>query len=198
MEPKTDIVTPAGTTTTQPAQKMAASEVPVDDAQAIRALYTELALKPDQNFGWGTGPANAANMGYKEYMAKLPNEVFASNAAGGCPFALQDKVDAWIKPGMTVVDFGSGAGGDVCVAGSLVGPEGKVYGIDATPAMIELAMKNIERCGFTDHCTIIEGTPEWPQVSGGTRKGKLWESKIARKIADFVISNNVINLLNYE
>ena len=47
---------------------------------------------------------------------------------------------ARIKPGETVIDLGSGAGNDCFVARHEVGPEGKVIGIDFTPAMVKKLM----------------------------------------------------------
>ncbi|MCB0573384.1 MAG: methyltransferase domain-containing protein, partial [Saprospiraceae bacterium] len=43
---------------------------------------------------------------------------------------------AHIRPGDTVLDLGSGAGNDCFVARAETGPEGKVIGVDFTPAMI--------------------------------------------------------------
>ncbi|MCB0278291.1 MAG: methyltransferase domain-containing protein, partial [Calditrichaeota bacterium] len=52
---------------------------------------------------------------------------------------------AKIKQGDTVIDLGSGAGNDCFVARHETGPEGKVIGIDFTPAMIKKARENVEK-----------------------------------------------------
>ena len=44
-----------------------------------------------------------------------------------------------LQPGETVVDLGSGAGLDAFLAARAVGPEGKVIGVDMTPAMLKKA-----------------------------------------------------------
>ena len=46
---------------------------------------------------------------------------------------------AGLRPGMRVLDIGSGPGDVSFVAARLVGPSGSVLGVDAAPAMVELA-----------------------------------------------------------
>jgi ubiquinone/menaquinone biosynthesis C-methylase UbiE len=46
---------------------------------------------------------------------------------------------AGLRPGMRVLDIGSGPGDVSFIAARLVGPTGTVLGVDAAPAMIELA-----------------------------------------------------------
>ncbi len=92
----------------------------------------------------------------------------------GNPLAFAD-----VQPGETVVDLGSGAGYDLMVAASKVGPDGHVIGVDMTDAMIEAARANASRAGML-------------QVE--VRKGLIEELPIADGTADWVISNCVINL----
>ena len=47
--------------------------------------------------------------------------------------------DAGITPGMTVLDVGSGAGDVTFAAADLVGPQGRVIGIDLNPVILETA-----------------------------------------------------------
>src|SRR6187401_3717090 len=51
---------------------------------------------------------------------------------------------AKIKAGDTVIDLGSGAGNDAFIARKIVGENGRVLGIDFTPAMISKARENAE------------------------------------------------------
>lgn len=44
-----------------------------------------------------------------------------------------------LRPGSSVLDIGSGAGGDVLALAALVGPEGKATGVDVDPRMVEAA-----------------------------------------------------------
>ncbi len=46
---------------------------------------------------------------------------------------------AGLRPGMRVLDIGSGPGNVSFVAARLVGPTGSVLGVDAAPEMVELA-----------------------------------------------------------
>jgi len=53
-----------------------------------------------------------------------------------------------IKPGDKVLDVGCGSGNLTLTAKSYAGPSGKVYGIDASPEMIEVAKKKASRSGL--------------------------------------------------
>lgn len=78
-----------------------------------------------------------------------------------------------------VVDLGSGGGLDVFLAARKVGPKGKVYGIDMTPDMLELARKNAEKSGLKN-VEFLEGQIDSIPMPDAS--------------ADLVISNCVINL----
>lgn len=144
------------------------------DAQ-IRTLYTELALRPEQDFGWSKGKDNARQLGYRaEWLARLPDVVWESAAAVGNPF-----LSGSIHAGETVVDIGCGAGADACIAGLLVGASGKVYGFDATPAMVAKANANALAAGLP-HVEIHEAD----MASLGLPDASV----------DWIISNGAINL----
>ncbi len=87
---------------------------------------------------------------------------------------------AQIKKGHTVVDLGSGAGNDCFVARNETGADGKVIGIDFTPAMIEKAKLNAKKLGFTN-IEFLQGDIENLPLPDNT--------------ADVVISNCVLNLV---
>ncbi|MDH3710169.1 MAG: arsenite methyltransferase [Cyclobacteriaceae bacterium] len=87
---------------------------------------------------------------------------------------------AHIEPGEVVVDLGSGAGNDCFVARSLVGPLGKVIGVDFTPAMIEKARENARKLEFKN-VHFVEGDIENLPLDPDT--------------ADVVVSNCVLNLV---
>ena len=146
-----------------------------DPLEQIQSLYTELALQPGKDFGWGKGKDNARKLGYAdEWLDRLPDVVWESAAAVGNPFAAGS-----ILPGETVVDLGCGAGADACVAALLVGNTGKVYGIDATPAMVMKAKHNAKAAGLAR----IE-----------FQEGDMTHLGFHDAIADVVISNGAINL----
>jgi 2-polyprenyl-3-methyl-5-hydroxy-6-metoxy-1,4-benzoquinol methylase len=55
---------------------------------------------------------------------------------------------AGLRPGMRVLDIGSGPGDVSFVAARLVGPTGTVLGVDAAPAMVELARARAHEKGL--------------------------------------------------
>ncbi len=99
-----------------------------------------------------------------------------ANLGLGCgnPTAL-----ATLKKGETVLDLGSGAGFDCFLAANIVGDEGKVIGVDMTPAMIDKARSNARSGGYTN----VE-----------FRLGELEHLPAADNSINVVISNCVINL----
>ena len=86
---------------------------------------------------------------------------------------------AKIQPGENVADLGCGAGFDAFLAAKLVGPDGRVIGVDMTPEMIEKAKANAEKFAFAN----VE-----------FRMGEIERLPISNNWADLVISNCVINL----
>ena len=79
-----------------------------DPLDQIHSLYTELALRPDKEFGWGKGKGkgNARQLGFADdWLARLPDVVWESAAAVDNPFAV-----GLAHSGEAVVDMGCGAG----------------------------------------------------------------------------------------
>lgn len=112
----------------------------------IVLLYTELASHPEKDFGWGKGRENARRLGYDaEWFDRLPESVWESACAVGNPFVLGP-----IRAGEAVLDLGCGSGADSCVAALLAGDQGRVVGIDITPAMIEKARRNAWLAALTN------------------------------------------------
>ncbi|MFQ6074681.1 MAG: methyltransferase domain-containing protein [Candidatus Bathyarchaeia archaeon] len=95
----------------------------------------------------------------------------------GCIVSLAQR--AGLKPGEVVVDLGSGLGHDVFEAADLVGPEGRVIGIDFTQEMVDAARKTAEERGYTGVEFRLADMEDVPLPDG---------------FADVVISNCVINL----
>ncbi len=87
---------------------------------------------------------------------------------------------AGINAGDTVVDLGSGAGNDVFVSRALVGPAGRVIGIDMTEEMIRKARANNDKLGYDN----VE-----------FRLGDIEDLPLENDTADVVISNCVLNLV---
>lgn len=143
---------------------------------AIRAEYAAVAAEPDRGFHFHTGYRLAAILGYpQEWIEAVPPGAIVSMAGTGNPFQLGE-----IRPGERVVDCGSGAGTDALIAARLVGPTGRVIGVDMTPEMIAKARANALVAGLSN-VEFREGLLEALPVETG------W--------ADVVISNGVLNLV---
>ena len=105
-------------------------------------------------------------------MGQLPDSVWESNAAGGCPFTLVD-----IQPGMHVLDVGCGSGSDACVAALLVGPRGLVHAVDVTPAMVDKTRRNATLCGLEARINAIEQSCVFPRLAGSATYPTLIEQE---------------------
>jgi SAM-dependent methyltransferase len=90
---------------------------------------------------------------------------------------------ASLKPSEVVLDLGSGGGFDVFIAGSKVGPTGRVIGVDMTPEMLTKARRNIETYRQQTALDNVE-----------FRLGEIEHLPVADAGIDVVISNCVINL----
>ncbi len=87
------------------------------------------------------------------------------------------------QPGEVLVDLGSGSGVECFMAADAVGPHGRVYGIDMTDEMLDLA-----RASQND----VAAKLGYDNVE--FQKGYLEDIPLSDKTADAVISNCVINL----
>jgi arsenite methyltransferase len=151
----------------------------VPDAEVLRAevreKYRHVAVAPDERYHFHTGRPMAARLGYDAAVVdELPDAAVESFAGVANPFSLRD-----LQAGERVVDVGSGAGFDSFVAAGLVGPTGRVVGVDMTAEMLSKSRQTAADLGF-DHVEFRDGLAEAMPVEDG------W--------ADVVISNGVINL----
>ncbi|MBI2938982.1 MAG: methyltransferase domain-containing protein [Chloroflexi bacterium] len=143
---------------------------------AIQGEYAEVANSPTRGFHFHTGQPLARMLGYPDdWIATLPAAVVESFAGTGNPFRLGD-----ICPGEHVVDVGCGAGLDTLIAAQMVGPTGRVVGVDMTPAMLEKARRGAVASGLAN-VEIRHGYADALPIPDG------W--------ADAVISNGVLNLM---
>ena len=143
--------------------------------EEVRKEYAEVALDPHKGYHFHTGRAAADRIGYDPAIyAGVPEDNIAPFAGTGNPFSLGP-----INPAETVVDVGAGAGFDALIASKLVGPEGRVIGIDMTGEMLSRARAGAAAMGAT-------------QVE--FRKGFAEDLPLPDGYADVVISNGVLNL----
>jgi len=71
-------------------------------------------------------------------------------------FTQQALKEAGLQPGMRVLDVGTGPGAVAFLAAEIVGPEGRVIGVDRLPAVLEIAR---ERAEETSNVSFLEGDP---------------------------------------
>lgn len=142
---------------------------------AIQEEYAVVATEPERGFHFHTGRHLAALLEYRdEWLEGIPESTIASFAGTGNPFSL-----GALREGEHVVDVGSGAGIDSLIASKMVGPTGRVRGVDMTPAMLERASASARAMNATS-VEFMQGYAEELPVPDG------W--------ADVVISNGVMNL----
>jgi SAM-dependent methyltransferase len=139
----------------------------------VRAMYREVAFQPGNTFHFETGRALAERLGYPlSWLTAVPGEALASFAGVGHFLDLAD-----LKPGEHVLDLGSGSGTDSFIAARLVGPDGRVTGVDMTDAQLGKAR---HFASHLPHLQFVEGLIESPPVPAES--------------IDVAISNGVFNL----
>jgi arsenite methyltransferase len=142
----------------------------------IKKTYARVSQEPDEDFVFPTGRAWILDRGYpREVEARLPEAAAESFAGVANPFAL-----GRLKRGEVVLDVGSGAGSDSLVAAQMVGPEGRVTGVDMTPEMLAKAK-----------AAAVEMNATNVEFVAGEAEGLPFEDESF----DVVISNGVIDLI---
>jgi arsenite methyltransferase len=121
----------------------------------------------DDGVAWITGYTS-------DQLAAVPAPAAEISLGCGNPGAL-----ASLRPGEVVLDIGSGGGIDAFFAARRVGSEGRVIGLDMTPAMIARARKTAEESGLAN----VE-----------FRLGQAEAMPVEDDTVDVIMSNCVINL----
>ena len=141
----------------------------------IKKTYASVSEQPEQDFIFPTGRAWAEDLEYPDELANVPESAVESFAGVANPWHL-----GRLSNGERVLDLGSGAGTDSLIAAQMVGEEGRVTGIDMTPAMLVKA-RAAASVMHLSNVDFIEGEAEhlpFPDHS-----------------FDVVISNGVIDLI---
>lgn len=148
---------------------------------AVKEKYGEIALQSKAAnqascCGAGSCSTEVYNIMMDDYSA-LAGYAPDADLGLGCGIPTQF---AEIKKGDTVIDLGSGAGNDCFIARHEAGEDGRVIGIDMTPAMIDKARANAEKLGYSN----VE-----------FRLGDLEKMPVSDDMADVIVSNCVLNLV---
>ncbi len=178
--------------------------------QSVRTRYSAAAELPEK--------ALCCPVAYpREFLEAIPPEILERDYGCGDP-------TSFVKLGDTVLDLGSGAGKLCYIAAQIVGPHGRVIGVDCNPEMLALARRhqgefasrvgydNVDfRCGLIQDLQLnLELLAE--QMSGIRSAGvenlleqRLTEQRlrcerplVADDSVDCVLSNCVLNLVRPE
>jgi arsenite methyltransferase len=126
-----------------------------------------------------TGESPAPRM--REILKEIHPDVIAKFYGCGSPIPPE-------LTGKTVLDLGSGSGRDCFILSKLVGPTGRVIGVDMTPEQLDVARRHLgyhmEKFGYAQpNIAFLEGYIEDLESLG-----------IGNDSVDVVVSNCVINL----
>ena len=120
---------------------MTEANLPLPNAEsATRERYASAAAAPEQ--------ALCCPVDYDpEFLKVIPQEVIDKDYGCGDP-------SKYVNEGDVVLDLGSGTGKICFIASQVVGPQGKVIGVDMTDDMLEVANRNApiiaERIGYAN------------------------------------------------
>lgn len=152
--------------------------VPADVAgikSMVREKYDAIAGTGSSCCGGGCGTPGLTDIS-EDYSGK---EGYLAEADLGLGCGLPtESVD--IRKGDVVLDLGSGAGNDAFVARALAGEEGRVIGVDMTPAMVDRARANARKLGVSN----VE-----------FRLGEIEHLPVENAGVDVILSNCVLNLV---
>ena len=113
---------------------------------AVRKWYGERfapSAAPSYRAAYPTGRDGAVGLGYdRRILDVAPAGLVEAFCGVGNPFLL-----GAVTAGASLLDVGCGAGLDCFVASTLVGPSGRVEGIDLTPEMVSRANHHLRESG---------------------------------------------------
>jgi len=149
------------------------------ETTATRNRYAEAAQNKE--------PALCCPVDYDpQYLQAIPAEVIEKDYGCGDP-------SKYLKSGETVLDLGSGTGKICFIAAQVVGPKGKVIGVDMTDAMLEVARRNAPLVARHIGYANVEFRKGMIQDLQSNLESD--EPLIADESIDIVVSNCVLNLV---
>jgi len=134
---------------------------------AVRQAYSAIRT--------GGGEVVARRVYTDDELAEVPEGAVEWSLSVGNPVRY-----AFLQPGETVLDVGSGGGIDTILAARRVGPDGKAVGLDILEEMCERGRRHAAEAG-------VEGWTEFVT-------GEMEEIPLPDESIDVVISNGVLNL----
>jgi len=141
----------------------------------IKRTYARVSTAPEEDFIFPTGRTWAQALGYPPELEHVPESAVESFAGLSNPWQL-----GRLAVGEHVLDVGSGSGTDSLIAAQMVGPEGRVVGVDMTTKMLEKARASAAELGVSN-VEFVEGEAE--------------RLPFEAESFDVVISNGVIDLI---
>jgi arsenite methyltransferase len=148
-----------------------------DIRETVRERYAAAAREIGGESGCCPAVSTTDASGEEVFGATLYGEE-AGEVSGSLGCGVPTQV-ADLHEGETVLDLGSGAGGDVVISARRVGPTGRAIGLDMTDEMLELARANAAEAGV-ENVEFVRGYIE--------------DIPLVDASVDAVISNCVINL----
>jgi ubiquinone/menaquinone biosynthesis C-methylase UbiE len=153
----------------------------------------------------------------REYLDAIPDELFQRDYGCGDP-------TPYVRRGETVVDLGSGGGKACYILSQVVGPEGRVIGVDCNREMIDLARRYrdtlAQRIGYANvefrygmiqdlaldlellteavHALRIVTPQDWLDLRQVEHRLRQERPMVPDESVDCVVSNCVLNLVRPE
>ena len=141
----------------------------------MKGKYRAVSQTAAGKFSYLTGREGALHLGYDQaVLDQMEAELLDSFCGVGNPFLIEP-----IEADSVVLDVGCGAGLDLLVAAGIVGPAGRVCGIDLTEEMVNKAGSNVRQAGYRNIEILQVDSEEIPYRD---------------RTFDIVLSNGVINL----
>ena len=109
-----------------------------------------------------------------KYLSVIPDEIKERDYGCGDP-------SAFVSEGDVALDLGSGAGKICYIAAQIVGPKGRVIGVDANDEMLALARKHLQSIGERIGCNNVE-----------FRKGRVQDLRLDLTLVDSYLAENPV------
>ena len=127
--------------------------------EGIRGKYSKVAVNPEGLFSYPTGHAGLEGLKYDpRILQALPECVLESFCGVGNPFSVGE-----IHERESVLDIGSGGGVDTMVAAIMVGPTGRVVGVEMSSEMVERARQNLSQTNLKNISFLESSADDLPE-----------------------------------